>query len=58
LQTHCNPLHPKHKFVVGNLESLKEIPEQKGLNVHEEIRKFYDKYYSANIMKLAILGKG
>jgi insulysin len=58
MRAHCNPLHPKHKFNIGNLESLKEIPKQKGLDVHEEIKKFYDQHYSANIMKLAVLGRG
>jgi len=40
------------------LETLKTIPESKGINTREELLKFYNKYYSSNIMKLVIYGKG
>jgi len=49
--------HPIKKFGTGNLETLKVIPESKGINTREELLKFYNKYYSSNIMKLAIYGK-
>eukprot|EP01128_Nolandella_sp_AFSM9_P011831 TRINITY_DN8746_c0_g1_i1.p1 TRINITY_DN8746_c0_g1~~TRINITY_DN8746_c0_g1_i1.p1 ORF type:complete len:959 (+),score=215.62 TRINITY_DN8746_c0_g1_i1:78-2954(+) len=44
--------HPYHKFGTGSLETL---------NIHEDIRdqllQFHQKYYSANIMNLAIYGR-
>ncbi|CAG8442154.1 10343_t:CDS:10 [Acaulospora morrowiae] len=53
----CNPNHPFSQFGVGNLESLKEIPLKSGLDIREELMKHHKKYYSSNIMKLAVLGK-
>lgn len=52
-----NPNHPYHKFSTGNLETLNEIPKSKGIDVREELLKFYKKSYSANLMKLCILGR-
>ncbi|CAG8520538.1 10649_t:CDS:10, partial [Scutellospora calospora] len=52
-----NPNHPFSRFGSGNLFSLKELPLQKGLNIRDELLKFHDKYYSANLMKLVVLGR-
>ncbi|CAG8512456.1 9385_t:CDS:2, partial [Funneliformis caledonium] len=52
-----NPKHPFSKFNTGNLETLRDNPIKQGLNIRDELLKFHDKYYSANIMKLAVLGK-
>ena len=52
-----NPNHPYSQFHTGNLETLKDIPIKQGLNIRDELLKFHDKYYSANIMKLVVLGK-
>lgn len=52
-----NPNHPYHKFSTGNLETLNEIPKSKGIDVREELLKFYKNSYSANLMKLCILGR-
>ncbi|RIA87179.1 Metalloenzyme, LuxS/M16 peptidase-like protein [Glomus cerebriforme] len=52
-----NPNHPYSRFSTGNLETLKENPIKQGLNIRDELLKFHDKYYSANIMKLVVLGK-
>ncbi|CAG2101367.1 unnamed protein product [Medioppia subpectinata] len=41
----------------GNLESLKAIPVAKGINVRQELLSFHDRWYSANIMSLVVLGK-
>jgi len=49
--------HPFTKFGSGNLETLKEKPEKDGINVRDELIKFHETYYSANIMKLVLLGK-
>jgi insulysin len=52
-----NPRHPYCHFSTGNLQTLKEFPEQKGVNVRDEFMKFHDRYYSANNMKLVVLGR-
>ncbi|ESO09969.1 hypothetical protein HELRODRAFT_109371 [Helobdella robusta] len=52
-----NPKHPYSKFGTGNKETLDIIPRQLGLNVREELLKFHGKFYSSNIMALAVLGK-
>lgn len=50
----ANPENPSAKFSIGNLETLKDKP---GSVLNDEMRKFYDTYYSANIMKLTLVGK-
>ncbi|RIA99019.1 Metalloenzyme, LuxS/M16 peptidase-like protein [Glomus cerebriforme] len=52
-----NPNHPYSHFGTGNLETLQENPMKQGLDIRDELLKFHDKYYSANIMKLTVLGK-
>ncbi|KAF7456973.1 insulinase-like protease [Cryptosporidium felis] len=44
------------KFSFGNLETLRRIPESKGINVREEVIKFYEKEYSSNRMVLVLAG--
>ncbi|CAB4379202.1 unnamed protein product [Rhizophagus irregularis] len=51
-----NPEHPLSKFSVGNLETLKELPTKEGIDTRDELIKWYEKYYSANLMKLCVLG--
>lgn len=49
--------HPFRKFGTGNMETLKETPEKLGINIRETLLQFHEKYYSANVMKLVILGQ-
>ncbi|KAM0735141.1 Insulin-degrading enzyme [Formica fusca] len=49
--------HPFSKFGTGNKETLDIIPKQKGINIRDRLLEFHEKYYSANIMSLCILGK-
>ncbi|TMN44622.1 insulinase family protein [Pseudoalteromonas sp. S2755] len=44
--------HPANRFLIGNLETL---GDKEGSKLHQETVAFYDKYYSANIMKLAMI---
>jgi insulysin len=53
-----NPNHPYCHFGTGNLETLEVDPKSKGKDIRQELLKFHDSYYSANIMKLCILGRG
>lgn len=49
-----DPKHPWSKFGTGCLETLK----QEGKDIRSVLMEFHKKYYSANLMKVAILGKG
>jgi insulysin len=57
LKSSANPAHPFHKFGTGNLYTLDTMPKENGLNIRSELLKFYNRYYSANIMRLVVLGK-
>lgn len=48
------PDHPYFGFSCGNRESLVVNPKKQNVDVLAELRKFYDKYYSANLMCLCI----
>lgn len=52
-----NPNHPYCHFSTGNLEVLKTLPESQGVNVREKFIEFHGKHYSANRMKLVVLGR-
>ncbi|KAK4123327.1 ubiquitin carboxyl-terminal hydrolase-like protein [Parathielavia appendiculata] len=52
-----NPKHPFCHFSTGNLETLKTVPEAQGVNVRDKFIEFYEKHYSANRMKLCVLGR-
>eukprot|EP00794_Sanderia_malayensis_P007262 gene7262-8072_t len=51
------PDHPYNRFGTGNLLTLKTRPEQKNINPREELLKFHNDFYSANIMCFTIVGK-
>ena len=48
---------PFNRFILGNKETLKDIPAKEDLQVREQMRKFHKKYYSADIMTLCLIGK-
>lgn len=52
-----NPNHPYCHFSTGNFEVLKTIPEASGINVRDKFIEFHAKHYSANRMKLVVLGR-
>lgn len=52
-----NPKHPYHHFSTGNLQTLRDDPEKRGVKIRDAFIEFYDKHYSANRMKLVVLGK-
>lgn len=49
--------HPYHHFSTGNLETLRDEPRKRGVDVRKEFIQFHDNHYSANRMKLVVLGK-
>ncbi|KAG9229732.1 Metalloenzyme, LuxS/M16 peptidase-like protein [Amylocarpus encephaloides] len=52
-----NPKHPYCHFSTGNFEVLKTQPEKRGIDVRQKFMDFHEKHYSANRMKLVVLGK-
>jgi insulysin len=53
----CRKDHPYSKFGSGNLKTLKDLPNELGLDLRTMLLDFHKQYYSANIMKLVLLGK-
>ncbi|WFD35037.1 insulysin [Malassezia cuniculi] len=53
----CDPKHAYSKFGTGNLETLWTAPRSAGLDIRDELLKFHAQYYSANMMKLVVLGR-
>ncbi|CAN1319974.1 Insulin-degrading enzyme-like 1, peroxisomal, partial [Linum perenne] len=49
--------HPYHKFSTGNWDTLEVKPKVKGLDTRQELIKFYEEHYSANITHLVIYAK-
>ncbi|EXJ84618.1 insulysin [Capronia epimyces CBS 606.96] len=52
-----NPRHPYHHFSTGNLQTLRDDPEKRGVRIRDEFIRFYERHYSANRMKLVVLGR-
>jgi len=52
-----NPKHPYHHFSTGNLETLRDEPRKRGVDIRQEFIQFHSKHYSANRMKLVVLGR-
>lgn len=52
-----NPKHPYCHFSTGSLEILKTAPEARGVDVRQKFMDFHAKHYSANRMKLVVLGR-
>ncbi|KAJ3359614.1 Insulinase (Peptidase M16) [Allomyces javanicus] len=52
-----DPTHPYHKFGTGDLNTLCTIPAQRGIDVRKALLDFHQKYYSANLMRVVVLGK-
>lgn len=52
-----NKKHPFHKFSTGNYKVLRDDPIERGVKIRDAFIDFYKKHYSANRMKLAVLGR-
>lgn len=52
-----NPKHPISKFSTGNLETLEENPNSQNINVRDRLIQFYKEHYSANLMKVVVIGR-
>jgi insulysin len=54
-KSRANSDHPYSKFFTGNKKTLLDDTKAKGINLRQELINFYDRYYSANQMTLAIV---
>lgn len=43
---------------LGNRQTLEVQPKAKGIDIRQELIKFYEENYSANLMRLVVYGKG
>ncbi|KAJ3696077.1 hypothetical protein LUZ60_001454 [Juncus effusus] len=58
LQKHLSSKdHPYHKFSTGSLETLETRPKEQGIDIRQELLKFYEEHYSANLMHLVVYAK-
>ncbi|XP_030755591.1 insulin-degrading enzyme [Sitophilus oryzae] len=53
----CDPDHAYNTFGTGNIYTLSTGLKEKGINVRDELLKFHQRWYSSNMMCLAVLGK-
>lgn len=44
-----------HRFSIGNIKTLKTLPESNNISVYEQLRKFYNSHYSADKMQLCLV---
>lgn len=49
--------HPWHQFGTGNAKTLGEDPKKAGVDIRAELLRFHERYYSANLMRLVVLGR-
>lgn len=56
-KTLSNPKHPFCHFSTGSYETLHDVPISRGIKLRDEFIKFYKTHYSANRMKLVVLGR-
>ncbi|MEE4107939.1 MAG: insulinase family protein [Halieaceae bacterium] len=54
LQAAMNPDHPFSRFTVGSLRTLGDRP---GNPVREDLLEFYENHYSADLMRLVVVGR-
>lgn len=53
----ANPQHPYCHFSTGSWKTLHDDPIARGVKIRDEFMKFHSTHYSANRMKLVVLGR-
>ena len=56
-KTLSNPKHPYCHFSTGSLQTLRDEPVARGVKIRDEFMAFHNAQYSANRMKLVVLGR-
>lgn len=54
---HRSPTSTLSRFGTGNLSTLRDGPAKAGIDVRERLLAFHAKHYSANLMRLVIIGR-
>lgn len=54
-KSRVNSDHPYSKFFTGNKKTLLEDTKRQGINLRNELMKFYETFYSSNQMALAVV---
>ena len=54
-KSRANTEHPLSNFFTGNKYTLKEETKRNNINIRAELINFYETYYSANQMTLAVI---
>eukprot|EP00741_Cyanophora_paradoxa_P018552 tig00021070_g17911.t1 len=49
--------HPFSRFSTGSLETLRDGPRAKGVDVRAALKKFHSEFYSSRISTLAVVGR-
>ncbi|AYU81528.1 phosphoglycan beta 1,3 galactosyltransferase 5 [Leishmania donovani] len=44
----CNPKHPRSRYGNGNLTTLRDEPQRRGIDVRESLKTFHSRYYLAD----------
>ncbi|KAF2455474.1 a-pheromone processing metallopeptidase Ste23 [Lineolata rhizophorae] len=52
-----NPRHPFCHFSTGSYKTLHDDPLKRGVRIRDEFIRFHEAHYSANLMKLVVLGR-
>ncbi|CAI6303660.1 unnamed protein product [Periconia digitata] len=52
-----NPKHPYNHFSTGNWKTLHDDPIARGVQIRDKFMEFHAQHYSANQMKLVVLGR-
>ncbi|UJR37824.1 hypothetical protein I4U23_030514 [Adineta vaga] len=50
-----DPAHPYSGFAIGNTESLRTTPKQRGIDIRQVLLDFHNAQYSSNRMSLAVV---
>ena len=54
LKTFVVPSHPRHRYGSGNMTTLRDEPNAKGLSIHDALRTFFNAYYVAERSSLVL----
>ncbi|PVI04297.1 LuxS/MPP-like metallohydrolase [Periconia macrospinosa] len=52
-----NPKHPSNHFSTGSWKTLHDDPIERGVQIRDKFMEFHAQHYSANRMKLVVLGR-
>jgi insulysin len=53
----ANAAHPLSRFGTGCAETLRDEPARLGIDVRAALLEFHDRFYSSNLMTLAVVGR-